>query len=215
MFKLFTYWRSSTAYRVRIAMNLKGLAYEPVYVSIPKLEHKAQPYLAVNPQGLVPALVEDGKVVAQSLAILEYLEERTPQPALLPEGRHERAYVRALTQIVGCEIHPLNNVRVLKYLEQRLQVSADAKLAWYRDWMAEGLASYEATLQADAMAGDFSYGDQVTLADVCLVPQIYNARRFSCPLDAYPRTMAIASRCERLEPFIRAFPDTQEDAVVS
>lgn len=215
MSKLFTYWRSSTAYRVRIAMNLKGLAYDAAYVSLPKMEHKAPDYLAVNPQGLVPALVEDGRVVAQSLAILEYLEERTPKPALLPEGLHERAYVRALAQIVACEIHPLNNVRVLKYLEQQLGVSADAKLAWYRDWMAEGLASFEATLQAYAMAGSFCCGDRVTLADVCLVPQIYNARRFGCPLDAYPKTMEIAGRCERLEPFIRAFPDTQQDAVAS
>lgn len=215
VFKLFTYWRSSTAYRVRIAMNLKGLAYEPAYVSIPKLEHRARDYLAVNPQGLVPALVENGRVVAQSLAIIEYLEERTPQPALLPAGLHERAYARALAQIVACEIHPLNNVRVLKYLEQRLGVSAEEKSAWYRDWLAEGLASFEATLQAYGIAGDFSCGDQVSLADVCLVPQIYNARRFGCPLDAYPKTMEIVGRCERLESFVRAFPDTQEDAVVS
>ena len=214
MFELFTYWRSSTAYRVRIAMNLKELAYTPRYVSIAKREHRAAGYLDVNPQGLVPALAEDGKVVAQSLAILEFLEEHTPQPPLLPKGLHERAYVRSLSQIVACEIHPLNNVRVLKYLEQRWATPPDARMEWYRHWMAEGLSAFEATLQRSGKAGAYCHGDKVSLADVCLVPQIYNARRFECPLASYPRTVEIAERCAQLEPFVRAHPDTQDDAVV-
>lgn len=212
MFTLFTYWRSSTAYRVRIAMNLKGLAYEPAFVSIPNREHRAAGYLAVNPQGLVPALVEDGRVVAQSLAILEFLEERTPEPPLLPAGLHERAYVRALSQVIGCDIHPLNNVRVLRYLEDELGADAAARNAWYRRWMAEGLAAFEALLAREGRAGDFCFGDAPTMADVCLVPQIYNARRFDCPLDDYPLTTAIAARCAGLEPFARALPEGQPDA---
>jgi len=212
MFTLFTYWRSSTAYRVRIAMNLKGLAYEPAFVSIPKREHRTAEYLAVNPQGLVPALVEDGRVVAQSLAILEFLEERSPEPPLLPSGLHERAYVRALSQVVACEVHPLNNVRVLRYLEEELGADADARNAWYRRWTAEGLAAFEAILARYRLAGDFCLGNAPTMADVCLVPQVYNARRFGCPLDDYPLMLAIAGRCARLEHFLRAFPDTQPDA---
>ena len=212
MFKLFTYWRSSTAYRVRIAMNLKGLAYEPAFVSIPKREHRGEDYLAVNPQGLVPALVEDGRVVAQSLAILEFLEERTPEPPLLPTGLHERAYVRALSQVIGCEIHPLNNVRVLRYLEDELGADAAARNAWYRRWIAEGLAAFEAMLGRHEFAGDFCFGGAPTMADVCLVPQIYNARRFDCPLAGYPRATTIAARCAALEPFARAAPERQPDA---
>ena len=212
MFKLFTYWRSSTAYRVRIAMNVKGLDYEPAYVSIPQMEHRSPEYTAINPQGLVPALLEDGRVVAQSLAILEFLEERSPRPALLPAGLHERAYVRALAQVIACEVHPLNNVRVLKYLDRTLALPEEGRLAWYRHWTADGLATYEAMLERWQLSGDFSCGDVISLADVCLVPQIYNARRYACPLEPYPRTMAIAARCEGMDPFIRAFPDTQADA---
>lgn len=212
MFRLFTYWRSSTAYRVRIAMNLKGLDYEPTYVSIPQMAHRSPEYMAVNPQGLVPVLLEDGKVVAQSLAILEYLEERSPLPALLPNGLHERAYVRALAQVVACEVHPLNNVRVLKYLDKTLGVPEQDRLAWYRHWMADGLSVYEAMLERWQLSGSYSFGDMVSMADVCLVPQIYNARRFACPLEPYPRTVSIAARCEGLDAFARAFPDTQADA---
>jgi maleylacetoacetate isomerase len=212
MLTLFTYWRSSTAYRARIALNLKGLAYEPAFVSIPGKEHRAAEYLAVNPQGLVPALVEDGRVVTQSLAILEYLEERTPEPPLLPAGLHERAYVRALSQVIACEIHPLNNVRVLRYLEDELGAEASARSAWYRRWIAEGLSGFEALLARHGLAGDHCFGDAPTMADVCLVPQIYNARRFDCPLDAYPLATAIAARCAALEPFVRAVPETQPDA---
>ena len=212
MFQLFTYWRSSTAYRVRIAMNLKGLSYEPSYVSIPQMAHRSAEYTALNPQGLVPTLVEDGKVVAQSLAILEFLEEQHPQPPLLPQGSYERAYVRALAQVVACEVHPLNNVRVLKYLEKTLGVAEDARLAWYRHWMADGLAAYEAMLERRQLSGLYSFGDTVSIADVCLVPQIYNARRFACSLEPYPRTTAIASGCETLDAFAKAFPDSQADA---
>jgi maleylacetoacetate isomerase/maleylpyruvate isomerase len=212
MFKLFTYWRSSTAYRVRIALNLKGLAYEPAFVSIPKLEHRSAEYLAVNPQGLVPALVEDGRVVAQSLAILEFLEERSPLPPLLPSGLHERAYVRALSQVIACEIHPLNNVRVLRYLEQELAVDPDSRSAWYRRWIDEGMVAFEAMLQRHGLSGRCCFGDQPTMADVCLVPQVYNARRFACPLKNFPLAVGIAERCSQLEAFERAFPDTQPDA---
>jgi maleylacetoacetate isomerase/maleylpyruvate isomerase len=210
--ELYGFFRSSTSYRLRIALALKGLAYEAHYVSLPKMEHRSPEYLAVNPQGLVPTLVDDGQAYSQSLAIIEYLDETHPQPPLLPREPGPRARVRSLAQIVACEIHPLNNVRVLKHLQAQWKFSDADRDAWYRHWMAEGLEKFEATLLHEGAAGDYCFGDAVSLADVCLVPQIFNAQRFDCPLGAYPRTMAIFERCMGLEAFESTQPKYQPDA---
>lgn len=210
--ELYGYFRSSTSYRLRIALALKGLDYQAHYVSLPQAEHRAPPYLAVNPQGLVPTLVDDGRSFTQSLAILEYLEERHPEPPLLPGDPAGRARVRALSQIIGCEIHPLNNLRVLRYLKGTLGLSDEQRDEWYRHWVAEGLRNYEAAVQRDGVAGRFSHGDAAGLADVCLVPQIFNARRFDCPLGDYPRTMAIFEACMTLPAFETTQPKHQPDA---
>ena len=213
MRRLYTFFRSSTSYRLRIALALKGLDWEPCYISLPRMEHRAQDYMALNPQGLVPALIEDdGAVLAQSLAMMEYLEERYPDPPLLPRGPIERAYVRGLSQIIGCDIHPLNNTRVLKWLASRWEFSEDEVNAWYAHWIAEGMRSFEATLNQHKRFGKFCLGDNVTMADVCLVPQVANARRFKCPLDDYPRSVAIADLAAQLPAFKAAHPSVQGDA---
>lgn len=211
--ELYGYFRSSTSYRLRIALALKGLGYQAHYVSLPKQEQRSPEYLAVNPQGLVPTLIDEGRAYTQSLAILEYLDETHPEPPLLPRDPGGRAQVRALSQIVGCEIHPLNNLRVLKYLKGTLELSDEQRDRWYRHWVAEGLQQYEAALERGG-AGRFSYGDSVTLADICLVPQIFNAQRFDCPLGAYPRTLAIFDACMELPAFETTQPKHQPDATV-
>jgi len=211
MRRLYIYFRSSASYRVRIALNLKGLDYETVAVHLVKGEQRAAGYLALNPAGLVPALVEDGQVLTQSLAILEYLDEVHPEPPLLPGGAAERARIRAIAQTIACEIHPLDNLKVLKYLKHTLRVDEEAKDAWYRHWVEEGLATVEALL-ADPRTGAFCHGDTPTLADCCLVPQIFNAQRFACRLDHVPTVMRIYQRCMTLEPFQRAAPGAQPDA---
>jgi maleylacetoacetate isomerase len=213
MRRLATFFRSSTSYRLRIALALKGLDWQPYYVSLPRMEHRAGAYLALNPQGLVPTLVEaDGTVLTQSLAIMEYLDEAYPEPPLLPANPVERAYVRALAQIVGCDIHPLNNVRVLKYLGSRWQLSENDTKEWYAHWIAEGFRAFESTLARERRFGRFCIGDQVTMADVCLVPQIANARRFACDLSDYPRCVAIGDAAAELSAFKAAQPAQQADA---
>jgi maleylacetoacetate isomerase len=210
---LYTFFRSSTSYRVRIALAVKGLEWEPHYVSLPGMEHRTADYFAVNPQGLVPTLVEaDGLTIAQSLAILEYLEERYPEPPLLPAGLDARAYVRSLSCIIGCDIHPLNNVRVLKWLKAEWRRSEDETNAWYAHWIAEGFRSFEATLAKADRHGRFCLGDTVTMADVCLVPQVANARRFNCDLGVFPLSVAISDRAAALPAFQRAQPALQGDA---
>ncbi len=209
---LYTFFRSSASYRVRIALALKGLEWEPRYISLPGMEHRTADYFAVNPQGLVPTLVEDGMALAQSLAILEYLEERYPEPPLLPRDIDERAYVRGLTFIIGCDIHPLNNVRVLKWLRAEWKHSEDDTNAWYAHWIGEGFRSFEATLIKAARHGRYCLGDTVTMADVCLVPQVANARRFNCDLSAFPLSVAIADRAAELPAFQQAAPARQGDA---
>jgi len=210
--ELYTYFRSTAAYRVRIALNLKGLAWTPHYVSLPKLEHKRPDFLAVNPQGLLPALRDGSVELAQSLAILEYLEETHPQPPLLPEGAAARAYVRSLSQVIACDIHPLNNLRVLKFLEGRFGLDQAKRLEWYRHWIAEGFRALEGTIERSGLAGRFCYGDSPTMADVCLVPQIFNAERFDCPLEDFPRCLAIRQACDEIEAFATAHPAKQPDA---
>ena len=208
--KLYTYFRSSAAYRVRIALNLKGIEYEALGVHLAKGEQRTEPYRRLNPQGLVPALDDGHGVIAQSLAILEYLEEVHPLPALLPQDATARARVRAFCLGIACDIHPLNNLRVLKYLRGPLAQDETAVNAWYAHWIAEGFHGLEASLQETA--GACCFGDQVTLADVCLVPQVFNARRFNCDLSPYPGITAIAERLDALAAFQRAAPQNQPDA---
>lgn len=212
MLTLYDYWRSSAAYRVRIALNLKGLAYRSVPVHLVKdggQQHSAE-YKALNPQGLLPLLVDGDTRIAQSMAILEYLEECYPQPALLPRDPSPRAQIRSVALHIACDIHPLNNLRVLQYLSGTLGVEAAAKDAWYRRWVDSGLASVEQNLQR--MPTELSMGERPGLLEVCLVPQVYNARRFNCDLHAYPRILAVVERCNSLEAFINAAPEVQPDA---
>jgi len=210
--KLYGYFRSSAAYRVRIALNLKGLAVEHVFVHLAKGEQVAPDFLAVNPQKVVPVLEDGGLRVIQSLAILEYLDETHPEPPLLPRGAADRARVRGLAQIVACEIHPLNNRRVLNYLTGPMGLAEEAKLAWYRHWIAEGMGALEALLAGSPDTGTFCHGDTPGLADACLVPQVFNARRLECPLDAYPTVLRIDTACRALPAFAEAAPDRQPDA---
>lgn len=208
--KLYNYFRSSASFRVRIALELKGLAYEYRAVHLAKGEQKQPEFAALTAEGLVPLLqLDDGRRLSQSMAIIEYLDETHPQPALLPADAAGRARVRALAQIVACEIHPLNNLRVLKYLVRELDVGDAAKNAWYRHWVRLGLQSYEAQLAAQA--GSYSHGETPTLADCCLVPQIFNAQRFDCDLSGLPRTMAVFEACMKLPAFQRAQPSACPD----
>ena len=211
--KLYTYFRSSAAFRVRIALNLKGFAYEPVLVHLAKGEHRLPSYGAVNPQALVPTLeLDDGTRLNQSLAIIEYLDTLRPRPALLPEAPLARARVRALALLIACEIHPLNNLRVLQYLKRGLGQTEDGIKAWYQHWIADGLAKFEAELAQGRPQGRFCHGEAPGLADCCVVPQIFNAKRYECELSAYPGTMAVFEACMKLEAFDRAQPAKQPDA---
>ena len=209
--KLYTYFRSSAAFRVRIALNLKGLAYAPQFVHLVKGEHREPDYAQVNAQALVPALVlDDGTRLAQSLAIIEYLDEQHPQVRLVPSNPLERARVRALSLLVACEIHPLNNLRVLQHLRRQLGQNEEQVSSWYRHWVADGLQKFEAELKN--AAGTFCHGDTPTMADCCLVPQIFNARRYHCDLAPYPATLRAFEACMALEAFDRAQPSRQPDA---
>ena len=210
--KLYTFFRSSAAFRMRIALNCKGLAYEAVPVSLPKGEHKLEGYLRLHPQGLVPALEDDGRILVQSLAMMEYLEETHPQPPLLPADAADRAYVRAVAQIIACEIHPLNNLRTLRYVKKTYALDEDGVNRWYRHWIAEGLAGLEAFLRSAKKCAKYCYRDQVTIADCCLVPQVFNAQRYECDLAPYPTIMAIFAECMQLDAFAAAQPSRQPDA---
>lgn len=210
--KLYTFFRSSAAFRMRIALNCKHLAYAPQVVSLPKDEHKLSSYLAVHPQGLVPALEDGGKIYVQSLAMMEYLEETRPQPPLLPANAEDRAYVRAVAQIIACEIHPLNNLRTLRYVKKSYGLDDAGVNVWYRHWIAEGLNGLEIFLASSKKSGKYCYGDQVTIADCCLVPQVFNAQRYQCDLAPYPTIMAIFDECMKLDAFIDAQPSRQPDA---
>lgn len=211
--KLYTFFRSSASFRVRIALNVKGLAWESVPVSLPKGEHAEAGFKAINPQGLVPALDDSGKLLSQSLAIMEYLDETQPGPKLLPGDAVGRAYVRAFSQLIACEIHPLNNLRVLKHIRNTYKLDDEGVNAWYRHWIAEGFATMEAFLLSEKRFGRFILGDTVTMADCCLVPQVFNAKRFDCDLTPYPTVMKIFDECMKLESFIAAQPTRQPDAV--
>ena len=211
--KLYTYWRSSAAYRVRIALNLKGIDYEPVAISLKPGddEHRKDEYRAINPQMLVP-FFDDGKVaIGQSMAILEYLEEAHPATLLLRASEPLRSRVRAFCNAIACDIHPLNNLRVLNYLASEFGASDSQKSDWYAHWIAEGFRACEEMSVRHAHDGPYAFGKDVTLADVLLVPQMYNARRFDVPLDEYPRLVAVTDACNELKAFIDAAPENQPD----
>jgi maleylacetoacetate isomerase len=212
--KLYSYWRSTAAYRVRLALNLKGIPYETVAVSLlpGEAEHRKDDYRARNPQMLVPFL-EDGEFgVGQSQAILEYLEEISPATPLLPDSAKQRALVRSFCNSICCDIHPLNNLRVLLYMKQELGISDAQRDAWYGHWIHEGFRSAEQVASEHAENGPFVFGESVTLADCCLIPQIYNARRFNIPIDKFPRLVEIDAHCSTLPEFDKATPGKQPDA---
>jgi maleylacetoacetate isomerase/maleylpyruvate isomerase len=210
--KLYTYFRSSAAFRVRIALNLKGLTYQPVFVHLAKGEHRQPDYAKVNPQALLPTLeLDNGTRLTQSLAIIEWLDEKHPTPALLPKEALPRARVRSLAYLVASEIHPLNNLRVLQHLKRALGQTQEQIDNWYRYWIADGLAKLEAELAAEG-GGKFSHGDHPSMADCCLVPQIFNAKRYNSDLAPYPITLRVFENCMKLEAFERAQPAKQPDA---
>lgn len=210
--QLYNFFRSGTSHRLRIALNLKGLAYDYVPVSLATEEHLGADFKAINPQGLVPALVDDGRVMIQSPAIIEWLEERHPNPPLLPRDPEARARVRALAAIVGCDIHPINNRRILEYLRQKLGCNEAAVNAWCATWIDAGFAALETLLAAHKERGEFCFGSAPTLADVYLVPQVESARRFKVDLSPYPSIVAIDRVCNRLDAFRLAAPAIQPDA---
>lgn len=212
MLKLYSYFRSSAAYRVRIALALKGLDFDIVPVHLVKAQHKSADYIALNPQGLVPSLQTDHAVLVQSLAILEYLEEIDSDTPLLPKEAIDRANVRAMCQLIACDTHPLNNLKVLNYLSHELGITAEQKQAWYAHWIHESFSALEVLLQKHS--GKFCYGDEPTLADCCLIPQVYNALRFHVDLSAYPSIVRIYEDCNRLTAFIQAKPENQADCDV-
>jgi len=212
--KLYSYWRSSASYRVRIALNLKAIDHELHVVHLVRDggQQHAPEYLALNPQGQVPTLVHGSQVITQSTAILEYLEEVFPEPALLPADAAGRARVRQLAAIIACDTHPLNNQRVLKYLVGELGCDEHAKLAWYRHWVARGLDAFERWQASSDATGPYCHGDSPTLADCCLLPQVYNARRFECDESGWPRIREICQRLEALPAVAAAAPERQQDA---
>jgi len=211
---LYSYFRSSAVFRVRIALNLKGLRYQlrPIHLKRQGGENWGTEYLAINPQGLVPVLSDSRRVFNQSLAIIEYLEDLYPEPPLLPASPRDRAQVRALAQMVTSDIHPLNNLRVLDYLKDHLHSSVPQRHAWYCHWIHEGFKAIETILDRNPATGMFCHGDQPGLADVCLVPQVYNARRYGCDLSAYPTICRIDQHCRSMEAFKHAAPENQPDA---
>jgi maleylpyruvate isomerase len=212
--QLYTYFRSSAAYRVRIALNLKGLTYDaiPVHLLRNGGEQFQPAYRAINPLTLLPALDDDGIIVTQSLAVIEYLEEKYPATPLLPADPDDRARVRSLALTIACDIHPLGNLRVLKHLEQEFKITPETRLGWSRHWMREGFKALEAMLAADARTGSFCHGESPSLADCCLVPQLFSARRFEVDLSPYPTLTRIDASCTGLPAFAAAHPARQPDA---
>lgn len=210
--QLYNYFRSSASFRVRIALALKGLDYEYVPVHLVRNEQLAPPFSDMTPARLVPLLKDGDATLVQSLAIIEYLDETHPEPPLLPADPLARARVRALALDVACEIHPLNNLRVLRYLTRELKVEESAKDAWYRHWVEDGLAAVEGQLTNHAATGRFCHGERPTVADICLVPQVFNAQRMNCRLDHVPTVMRIVEACMALDAFARAQPSACPDA---
>ena len=210
--QLYTFFRSSTSFRLRIALAYKGLDYEPHYVSLPKMEHHAAAYQALNPQRLLPLLIDGGRRYTQSMAIIEYLDETYPEPPLMPRDIEGRSYVRTVSQIIGCEMHPLNNVRVLKHLKAQFGADDTATKTWYAHWITEGFRGLEDHFRETQQYGAYCLGDSVTMADICLVPQVFNAARFDCSVDDYPIIKGVFERCMDLGAFRDTQPNTQPDA---
>ncbi len=208
MLKLYDYYRSSAAFRVRIALNLKELKYElvPIHLVNQGGEQYSEQYQKINPQNLVPALQDGDKIVTQSLAIIDYLEDVQPFPPLYPNDFYEKALVKSFALAIVADLHPLNNLRVLKFLTQELQLSEPQKNQWYQHWVQKGLAALEKKLVDRNTATDFCFGDEPTVADICLVPQMYNARRFNCDINAYPTLIRIDANCQTLPAFLQAWP---------
>jgi maleylacetoacetate isomerase len=209
--KLYGYFRSSAAFRVRIALNLKKLDYETAAIHLRRNDQSRPDYLGVNPQGLVPTLDDGGRRLIQSLAIIEYLDETYPEPPLLPKSSEDRARVRALAEIVACDIHPINNLRVLRYLMHSLGHDETAVATWYNHWIDAGFQAIERLLAGDARTGAFCHGDEPGLADIALVPQVVNAERYRLDLAPYPTITRISDSCMKLEPFAAAHPNKQPD----
>jgi maleylacetoacetate isomerase len=209
--KLFGFFRSSAAFRVRIALNLKGLAYTDAFIHLRRGDQRSGDYLAINPQGLVPALEIDGETLIQSMAIVEYLDETHPEPPLLPADPAGRARVRALAAIVACDIHPINNLRILRYLSRPLGHDQAAIETWYNHWIATGFAALERLLAADRATGNFCHGDRPGLADIALAPQVVNSQRYHLDLSPYPTIDRIYRNCMQLDAFAAAHPDHQPD----
>jgi maleylacetoacetate isomerase len=210
--KLYNFYRSSAAFRVRVALNLKQLSYESIAKVFANNEHRAADYLALNPQGLIPALAVDGAVLSQSLAIIEYLDERHPTPPFLPADPLARAHVRSMALAIACDIHPLNNLRVLNHLRQNLAQDEAGVGDWYRHWITVGFQGLEIQARQHSTARRHCFGDTVSLADICLAPQMYNARRFDTDLAAFPTLVAISTYLESLPAFAAARPEAQPDA---
>jgi len=213
--KLYTYFRSSAAFRARIALNLKGVDYESVSVDMrpPAAAQRAPEFLAINPQGLVPALIHGDHTIAQSLAIIEYLDETHPEPPFLPRAPVDRARVRAMALAVACDMHPLNNLRVLNYLRSPLAHDEDTVNSWYRHWIGAGFQGLEEEAQRASQDGRYMFGSAITLADIFILPQMFNARRFKCDLAPYPTLRSICAHLETLPAFAKAAPEMQPDAV--
>jgi maleylpyruvate isomerase len=212
--KLYSYFRSSAAYRVRIALNLKGLSYDyaPVHLLRDGGQQLKPEYRELNPDGIVPTFIDGDNVLTQSLAIIEYLEETHPEPALLPGSPLDRAFVRSVALQIACEIHPVDNLRVLKYLKHKLQIGEEAKDTWYRHWLESGFESLEKRLANDPRVGKLCFGDTPTVADLCLVPQVFNARRFNIDMSRYPTIERIVDHASQIDAFVRAAPGQQPDA---
>ena len=210
--KLYNFFRSGTSHRLRIALNLKGISYDYVAVDLRKNEHQGAAFKALNPQGLVPALVDGERVLTQSVAIIEWLEERYPTPALLPTDVNDRAHVRALAAVVGCDIHPVNNKRILDTLRAKFGADDAAINQWCGTWISDGFDAYEALLTADSRRAGFSFGNAPTLADAYLIPQIESARRFKVDLGRWPLITEVDAKCSAMDAFQRAAPMAQPDA---
>lgn len=211
--KLYTYFRASSPFRVRIALNLKGIDYEPVFVHLVKAEQRSEAYLAENPLGLVPTLVDGGETIIESTAIIEYLEETHPEPSLLPGTALDRARIREMAQLVACEMQPLNNLSVVRYVKDALGVDQEASDTWYRHWIARGFEALETLVGRYGGTDGYCYGDTITMADLYMIPQMYNAHRADCDVSGYPNLTRIEAKLYEHPAIDAARPENQPDAV--